>query len=108
MEINDLPIDQPIALVFGTEWHGISKEAEAFADDLVKIPMYGFTESFNISVSVAIALHVLRNRLEHSDLDWKLPFDEQIRLKIDWCTKILRDGDKVEKEIRKRFQEVPD
>lgn len=106
MEINDLPLDRPIALVFGTEWHGISEEAEAFADDLVKIPMYGFTESFNISVSVAIALHVLRNRLEHSDLNWKLSEEEQTRLKIEWCTKILRDGDKVEKEIRRRFIEA--
>ncbi len=102
IDINDIDINQPIALVFGTERTGISKEVEEMADELVKIPMYGFTESFNISVSAAIALNILRNKLEHSDLEWKLPKDEQIKLKIRWCEKIIRDGEKVEKEIRRR------
>jgi tRNA (guanosine-2'-O-)-methyltransferase len=52
--INELDLSQPIALVFGTEHTGISAEIIAEADEFVKIPMYGFSESFNISVSVAI------------------------------------------------------
>ncbi len=75
------------------------------ADELVKIPMYGFTESFNISVSAAIALNILRNKLEESELDWKLSYKEQVKLKIQWSAKIIRDGEKVEKEIRKRVTE---
>ena len=101
--INDIDINQPIALIFGTERTGISKEVEEMADELVKIPMYGFTESFNISVSAAIALNILRNKLENSNLNWKLTEDEQVKLKIQWCTKIIRDGKKVEDEIRRRI-----
>jgi tRNA (guanosine-2'-O-)-methyltransferase len=103
--IQDLDITKPIALVFGTEKRGISTEVKEMADELVKIPMYGFTESFNISVSAAIALNILRSKLQQSDIDWKLSDNEQTLLKIKWCTKILRDGEKIEKEIRARLIE---
>lgn len=102
-DIYNLSIDEPIALVFGTERWGISETIEAEADELIRIPMYGFTESFNISVSAAICLNILRHRLENSDVDWKLNHEEQVKLKIDWSTKIVRDGKEVEKEIRKRL-----
>lgn len=103
--INDIDISQPIALVFGTERNGISRMIADNADQLVKIPMYGFTESFNISVSAAIILNQLRTRLKESELDWKLSYDEQLLLKIKWCTKIIRNGQKVEAEIRRRILE---
>lgn len=98
--IYDLDLSQPIALVFGTERRGISEEVIEMADEFVKIPMYGFTESFNISVSAAIVLNTLRQRLEQSDLNWKLSNEEQTLLKIDWCTKILNGGDLLEKKFR--------
>lgn len=98
--IYDLDLSQPIALVFGTERRGISEEVIEMADEFVKIPMYGFTESFNISVSVAIVLNTLRQRLEQSDLNWKLTNEEQTLLKINWCSKILNGGDLLEKKFR--------
>ena len=101
--IHELPLDQPIALVFGTEKKGISKEVVELADEFVRIPMYGFTESFNISVSAALALNILRQRLEQSDLSWKLNDEEQTLLKIKWCKKILRSGDEMEEEFRRRI-----
>lgn len=104
-DINQLKIDQPIALVFGTESDGISQEVIDHADEFVKIPMYGFTESFNISVSAAVALNILRSKLESSELNWRLSEEEQTKLKIDWCSKIVYKGYKVEQEIRKRFLE---
>ena len=61
-DINDLDLSQPIALVFGTEKKGVSDKVEEMADQLVRIPMYGFTESFNISVSAAIALNIIRRK----------------------------------------------
>jgi len=105
INIADISIDQPIALVFGTERTGISEEVYEMADELVKIPMYGFTESFNISVSAAIALNILRDKLEKSKLNWKLSHEEQVKLKIQWSAKIIKNGEKVEKEIRKRVKE---
>ena len=100
--IYDLDLSKPIALVFGTERRGISEEVEKMADTFVKIPMYGFTESFNISVSVAIILNTLRQRLEQSSFDWKLSKEEQTALKIKWCRKILNSGDKLEKHFREK------
>lgn len=104
-DIHSIDIDKPMAIFFGTEWHGISEEVIQNSDELVKIPMYGFTESFNISVSVAIILNILRHRLSESDITWKISHDEQVKLKIDWCTKIVKDGDRVEQEIRRRILE---
>lgn len=103
--IDQISINEPIALVFGTERDGISENIMSEADELVKIPMYGFTESFNISVSAALILNQLRNRLEASNLDWKLNEDEQTLLKIQWCTKIIKNGEQVEGEIRRRILE---
>lgn len=101
--IHDLDITTPIALVFGTERKGISQEIIEMADEFVRIPMYGFTESFNISVSVALALNSLRDRLNQSNVDWKLNEKEQTLLKIKWCKKILRSGNEMEEEFRRRL-----
>lgn len=104
-DINDLDLNEPIALVFGTEKKGVSDKVEEMADQLVKIPMYGFTESFNISVSAAIALNIIRRNLKQSNINWKLSHEEQVKLKIQWSTKIIRDGVIVENEIRRRHFE---
>lgn len=101
--IQELPIDKPLALVFGTEKRGISKDVLDIADEFVKLPMYGFTESFNISVSAALALNVIRERLERSNFNWRLTNEEQTLLKIKWCKKILRSGDEMENEFRRRL-----
>lgn len=102
-DVNDLPIDEKTAIVLGTEWDGVSDEMKAMADGFVKIPMYGFTESFNVSVSAALILQDLRTRLNKSNLDFLLSNEEQIKLQIDWCTKIIRKGKGLEQEIRKRL-----
>lgn len=102
--IDNLPIDQPIALIFGTEGDGISKQVIDHADDFVKIPMYGFTESFNISVSVAISTYVLRRRIEKANCDWQLSFEELTKLKVEWCKRIIPKGELVVPEVIKRLQ----
>jgi tRNA (guanosine-2'-O-)-methyltransferase len=62
--------------------------------------MYGFTESFNISVSVALVLNTMRARLEDSKYNWKLSPDEQIALINKWCRKILNGGEQLEAHFR--------
>lgn len=105
VNLKELPLDQPMAFVFGTEKEGISQEVKDNADYFVKIPMYGFTESFNISVSVALILQYMRNKLMDNEIPFLLSEAEQTKVKIKWCTKILKDGAKVEAEIRKRILE---
>lgn len=102
--VHDLPIDKPLAFFFGTERNGLSEEVMQAADLHVRIPMYGFTESFNISVSVAVLLQTIRQRLEISQHSWKLTENEQIDLKIQWCEKILNGGEALSKEFRARYQ----
>lgn len=102
--LNDLPLDQPIALLFGTEKTGLSELALEEADEHVKIPMYGFTESFNISVSAALCMQILREKLEQSEgLNWLLSEEEQIQLKIEWCKNIVHKSDAVEREFMKKI-----
>jgi tRNA (guanosine-2'-O-)-methyltransferase len=48
---------RPLALVFGSESAGISDEALAFADQIIRIPMVGMVQSLNLSVSVAVVLY---------------------------------------------------
>jgi|TARA_R110000737_G_scaffold182215_1_gene205582 tRNA (guanosine-2'-O-)-methyltransferase len=105
-KMTEIPLDKPIALVFGTEGEGISQEVVNMADHFVKIPMYGFTESYNVSVSVALTLQFLRNRLENENVPFLMNEEEQTKLKIKWCTKIIREGSKIEEEIRKRILEI--
>jgi len=100
-KVQDIDLDVPLAIAFGTERQGISDELLELADAHVKIPMYGFTESFNLSVSAALVLQTLRQRLETSEIQWKLSMQEQTALKIQWCMKILNGGE----ALKARFLE---
>lgn len=100
--LGDLAIDKKIALVFGTELEGLSETAIRHADEYVKIPMYGFTESFNISVSAAIILHHLTEKLRRSGVEWQLSGDEQLDTRIMWAKSVIRHADIHEKEFLKQ------
>ncbi|PID89326.1 MAG: rRNA methyltransferase [Bacteroidia bacterium] len=86
---------QKTALVFGTELTGISEVVKENADEFLKIPMYGFTESFNISVSAALLLQQLTMQLRKSKLNWQLSDSEKEQLMIDWLLKTIKHSDRV-------------
>ncbi len=50
---------QKTAFVFGNEGFGITETAKKMADMLVYLPMYGFVDSLNLSVTVGIVVHNL-------------------------------------------------
>lgn len=87
-----LPLDQPIALVMGTEFSGASPFMMEHADDFVEIPMCGFAESFNISVAAAVVMHTLNHRLRHSDIEWGLQPQELALLRAQWMFKSVRNA----------------
>lgn len=98
--LQDLDISQPIALVFGTEKTGLTETAIKNADAFVKIPMYGFTESFNISVSAALCSFYLTEKMRNTPgLDWKLTENQQIEQKLYWARQIVREADKIMKKL---------
>lgn len=93
--LNDLDISRPTALVFGTELDGVTAQVMDQADSFVKIPMSGFSESFNISVSAAICLYDTSTRLRNSDIDWKLTSKKREELLLEWVKKSIKAGDQL-------------
>jgi tRNA (guanosine-2'-O-)-methyltransferase len=79
-----LPISQKTALVFGTEMAGLSAEAASQCDAFLKIPMYGFTESFNVSVCAALCLYTITNRLRAEMAGAQLGDNEKKELYLKW------------------------
>ncbi len=88
--IADLPLDKKIALVIGNERLGLSDYAREHVDTYVTIPMYGFTESFNASVSVALLAYELRRRLEKENFAWHITQQEQSDLELIWLTRLIK------------------
>jgi tRNA (guanosine-2'-O-)-methyltransferase len=99
----DLPLDQKTALVFGTELEGLTNEAIGMADDFVKIPMYGFTESLNISVSAALLIRSLTERIRNSAIRWQLSEEENIDILIAWAKSVVRKSEILEKEFLRKL-----
>ena len=89
-----------IALFFGTELQGLSDDLIEQADERLRIPLYGFTESFNISVSAAIILHTLTERLRASSISWKLSSGEKKQLKLEWLRNSIKNAQLIEKDYR--------
>ncbi len=99
--IEDLPLDQRTCLFFGTELKGISDIVKEHADGFTRIPMYGFTESFNISVSAALCLHTLVEKLHKSTIPWQLSPEEQEEVLLDWLRNSLTKPELLEQEFFK-------
>lgn len=101
----EFSVDDKIALVLGNELNGISEIAKQEADEFITIPMYGFTESFNISVSAALCLLEISKRVRESDIDWKLSEEEKNDVLIKWYKHSIKHGKKLAKEFKKNFKE---
>jgi len=101
----DVPVDEldiqrgKMAFFFGTELTGLSGEVMAAADEYVKVPMYGFTESLNVSVCAAIIMYSVTRRLHESSVDWHLAEDKKYDVLLQWYRKAIRASE----EILERF-----
>jgi tRNA (guanosine-2'-O-)-methyltransferase len=105
ISIHDLdPTAGRIAVVFGNELRGVSSHALAQSDKKVRIPMYGFTESLNISVSVAITINTLISRLRDGEWTYGLSAEEKDELTLQWYRKVVRKSDVIEREFLRTIQ----
>lgn len=95
----NLPLDKPVAILFGTEEQGLTKAALEAADDTMKLPMHGFTQSYNISVTVAIVLSRLVERIRESELDWHLSEEAVKELTLDFYRRIVKRHDLLEENF---------
>ena len=94
--MDDFDISKPSALFFGTERDGLSEEILQKADGFLKIPMVGFTESLNISVSAAIIIQNLMHRLRNSDINWQLSDEEILKKRLQWARSSIKDIKRIE------------
>jgi tRNA (guanosine-2'-O-)-methyltransferase len=63
VDLHDVDMTEPVALLFGNEHRGASPEAIAQADGAMYIPMMGMVESLNISVACAVTLYEAQRQL---------------------------------------------
>jgi len=95
----DMDLNQKSALFFGNELNGLSDLVQTHADLFVKIPMYGFTESYNISVSAALCLQQLIGKMRSTSIDWKLNESELLDVKLEWAKSVVKEAENVEKHL---------
>ncbi|GGI99127.1 hypothetical protein GCM10010885_05770 [Alicyclobacillus cellulosilyticus] len=89
--IDEMDLSQPTVLVFGNEHRGISEAAANLADGKFFIPMYGFVQSFNISVAAALALHDATRRARQTAGDrYFLTPAERRSVFLQWVMRNLR------------------
>jgi len=103
--IDQLPVDKKMVLVFGTEKDGISKDVMEMADEFVKIPMYGFTESFNISVSAALCMYELTTRIRETVPNSYLSETEKVNIYLDWLMNSINKSELIVKEYLEKNKE---
>ena len=94
--LHEFDVTKRSAIFFGTERDGLSQEVIDQADGYLKIPMVGFTESLNISVSAAIIIQDITNRLRQSEVDWKLTPDEILQKRLTWTRNSIKDIKRIE------------
>lgn len=104
----EIPLDAPLALFFGNEQEGLSETALSGADYHVRIPMWGFTESYNLSVSASICVYTLVQRLRESRLPWRLSQQEQAALRLQWYKKLVKRADHIESQLKRTDGKKPD
>ncbi|MGK0252887.1 MAG: tRNA (guanosine-2'-O-)-methyltransferase [Mariniflexile sp.] len=94
-ELHEFDVTKKSCFFFGRETEGLSEDVLNAADCYLKIPMVGFTESLNISVSAAIILQHVTTKLRLSAIDWKLSDEELLEKRLDWIKKTIKSYDEI-------------
>lgn len=87
------------ALLLGKENNGLSPEMIEASDHFVRIPMYGFTESFNLSVASALCLQEIIPLIKKPPINWQLRPEEKTQLKKEWILKSVHKIQRYEKAL---------
>lgn len=99
--VGDFDVSKKTAFVFGVEKEGISDMVMKQADGYLKVPMYGFTESLNVSVAAAIILQDVSTRVRNSDVNWELNEDEVDSIYLGWLQKSIKSIDAIMERYHK-------
>lgn len=102
--LNDLPLEEKTSLWFGTEEIGLSDQVLNEADAHVHIPMLGFTQSFNISVSAALCLYEIRTRMAKTGPDPELDEQEKREIYRYWLRRSVKNCEILERSFLKDWK----
>jgi tRNA (guanosine-2'-O-)-methyltransferase len=106
--LSDYEPRHPTALVFGNEHEGLSESAISAADEIRSLPLSGFTESFNLSVAVALALQEMLPRVRQPEIAWQLTTEEKQELRQAWVRRTLGYRvQQIERDFHRRMQTSP-
>ncbi|PCJ52601.1 MAG: RNA methyltransferase [Planctomycetota bacterium] len=83
-EVYEMYEKKKVALVFGEESLGLTKEASENADGLFLIPMVGVTQSLNVSVAVAVTTYAIREKELCHNENGNLTLEEQTERYAHW------------------------
>ncbi len=108
IKLESIDVRDNIALVFGTEKDGLSECALDNSDQRMKIPMYGFAESFNISVCAALCLHSLINKLRNQGHHWQLTAEEKAELRLGWYRNSIKNSRVLEQQFLNEYAQFED
>ena len=98
--------DNKIALLFGSEQEGLSEIGLELADEKITIPMFGFTESYNISVAAALCIQSLIQKIRASNKDWQLSDKEQDIVLLGWLRNSIKESSGIEKRFLQKMKEI--
>ncbi|UKM66331.1 RNA methyltransferase [Flavobacteriaceae bacterium GSB9] len=93
--LHEFDVTKKSCFFFGRETEGLSQDVLDEADCFLKIPMVGFTESLNISVSAAIILQHVTTKLKQTNIKWQLTESELLEKRLDWCKKTIKSYEEI-------------
>ena len=105
--VEQLDIRDKLALCFGSEEPGLSANLQALADETVRIPIHGFTQSYNLSVSAGISLYTLDRTLRNSGINWQLDERDATDLFIKWLAQSTPSGEQLLENYLKQPENSP-
>lgn len=97
-----VPVDSKIAIIMGNEHRGVSETALKMSDGIIEIPMYGFTESFNVSVAAALLTQPIVERIRNTSTISEMDDEYKNNLYYEWLWHSIKHPDKVFKEWMER------
>lgn len=91
VSVEDVDVSGPLAILFGNEHEGLSASAIAACDASITVPMFGFTESYNLSVTVGLAMSRLAaRRRAYIGAPGDLDPERRARLRARWFALRIR------------------
>jgi tRNA (guanosine-2'-O-)-methyltransferase len=102
--VADFDVTKKTAFVFGVEKEGVSDMMMEQADGYLKVPMYGFTESLNVSVAAAIILQDVATRVRKTDTQWELTTEENDEVYLSWLQSSIKSIDAIMERYDEEFQ----